>query len=36
VSNDFIERALGIDGVALDTVLPDRFPEVVEPGQDRS
>ncbi|MDF3042375.1 MAG: hypothetical protein K0Q71_5081, partial [Thermomicrobiales bacterium] len=27
------ERALGIDGGNLDTVLPDRFPAVAEPGQ---
>ena len=33
VSNDFVERALGIDGGNLDTVLPDRFPAVAEPGQ---
>ena len=33
VSNDFVERALGIDGGELDTILPDRFPTVAEPGQ---
>ncbi len=28
----FVERALGIDGANLDTVLPNRFPAVAEPG----
>lgn len=35
VRNTFITRALGLDPTAFGTVMPDRFPEVLEPELDR-